>query len=139
VLITGIGGGVALFALKYAVAVGARVFVTSSSEEKLKKAIGFGAAGGVNYKTDGWQKTLQGLMPGGYGDVIIDGAGGEDNWKMFLRVIGQGGIIVNYGATASISCIKLIYSRRDCASCSAFHISKASRGKRNHDGECARV
>lgn len=46
---TGIGGGVALFAMQFAVAVGAKVFVTSSSDEKIKKAIQLGAAGGVNY------------------------------------------------------------------------------------------
>jgi len=50
VLITGIGGGVALFALQFAVAVGANVYVTSSSPEKIDKAIALGAKGGVNYK-----------------------------------------------------------------------------------------
>jgi NADPH:quinone reductase-like Zn-dependent oxidoreductase len=50
VLIPGIGGGVALFALQFAVAAGAEVYVTSSSEEKIKKAIALGAAGGVNYR-----------------------------------------------------------------------------------------
>lgn len=49
-LITGIGGGVALFALQFAVAVGAHVYVTSSNPEKIQKAIQLGAKGGVNYK-----------------------------------------------------------------------------------------
>jgi len=49
VLVTGIGGGVALFALQFAVAVGAKVYVTSSSEEKIKKALALGAVGGANY------------------------------------------------------------------------------------------
>lgn len=49
-MITGIGGGVALFALQFAVAVGANVYVTSSSPEKIDKAIALGAKGGVNYK-----------------------------------------------------------------------------------------
>ena len=38
VLITGIGGGVALFALRFAVAAGARVYVTSGDDEKIAKA-----------------------------------------------------------------------------------------------------
>eukprot|EP00659_Diplonema_papillatum_P003273 gene3273-5132_t len=46
VLVTGIGGGVALFALQFAVALGCRVYVTSSSDEKLKKAEGLGACCG---------------------------------------------------------------------------------------------
>lgn len=45
VLITGIGGGVALTALQLAVAAGAEVFVTSSSDEKIEKAMELGAKG----------------------------------------------------------------------------------------------
>lgn len=50
ILVTGIGGGVALFALQFAVAIGAHVYVTSSNPEKIQKAIDLGAKGGVNYK-----------------------------------------------------------------------------------------
>ena len=50
VLITGIGGGVALMALKFAVAAKANVYVTSSDDSKIQRAIELGAKGGVNYK-----------------------------------------------------------------------------------------
>ena len=50
VLITGIGGGVAILALQLCVAKGANVYVTSGDEEKVRKAIEFGAKGGANYK-----------------------------------------------------------------------------------------
>ena len=50
VLVTGIGGGVALFALQFALAAGANVFVTSSSQEKIEAAKKLGAEGGINYK-----------------------------------------------------------------------------------------
>ena len=50
VLITGIGGGVALYALQFSVAVGANVYVTSSKQDKIEHAIKEGAKGGVNYK-----------------------------------------------------------------------------------------
>ncbi len=50
VLITGIGGGVALMALQLCVAKGASVYVTSGSQEKIDKAIKLGAKGGANYK-----------------------------------------------------------------------------------------
>lgn len=105
VLITGIGGGVALISLLFGVHAGANVFVTSSSEEKLAKAAELGASGGVNYRTDAsWQKTLLQMLPTEkYLNVIIDGAGGEENWKAFSRLIGHGGIIVSYGATAGTS------------------------------------
>jgi NADPH:quinone reductase-like Zn-dependent oxidoreductase len=49
VLVTGVGGGVALFALQFAVALGAEVYVTSSSRSKIEKAKALGAIGGVNY------------------------------------------------------------------------------------------
>lgn len=44
------GGGVALAALQFAIAAGANVYVTSSDESKIKRAIELGAKGGVNYK-----------------------------------------------------------------------------------------
>lgn len=49
-LITGIGGGVALYVLQFAVAVGAYAYVTSGSKEKIESAKKLGAKGGVNYK-----------------------------------------------------------------------------------------
>ena len=51
VLITGIGGGVALLALQLCLAKGANVFVTSGGEDKIQKAIALGAVGGVVYKS----------------------------------------------------------------------------------------
>jgi NADPH:quinone reductase-like Zn-dependent oxidoreductase len=57
-LVTGISGGVALFALQFAVAAGAHVYVTSSSSDKIEKAIKLGAKGGVNYK-DGKYTTAE--------------------------------------------------------------------------------
>ena len=50
VLVTGVGGGVAILALQLAVAAGANVYVTSGSDEKIHKAVELGAKGGVNYK-----------------------------------------------------------------------------------------
>ncbi|KAK0658367.1 Acryloyl-coenzyme A reductase [Lasiodiplodia hormozganensis] len=99
VLVTGIGGGVALMALQFASALGARVFVTSGSEEKLEKAKKLGAAGGVNYKEEGWEKKLQGLVgQGGKLDAIIDGAGG-DVVEKGAKLLKNGGVIVSYGMT----------------------------------------
>lgn len=91
VLITGIGGGVALMVLRFAVARGAHVFVTSSSQEKIQNAVELGAAGGVSYKEEGWGKKLLGMLPAGKKnfDAIIDGAGGDSVEKSvkLLKVI----------------------------------------------------
>jgi NADPH:quinone reductase-like Zn-dependent oxidoreductase len=79
ILVTGIGGGVALSVLQFAVAKGCRVFVTSGSEEKIQRAREMGAVGGVNYKKGDWEKELMKLLPRDrpYLDAIIDGAGGD--------------------------------------------------------------
>jgi NADPH:quinone reductase-like Zn-dependent oxidoreductase len=53
VLITGIGGGVALLAAQLCLAKGASVFVTSGSEEKIARAVELGVKGGVVYKSSG--------------------------------------------------------------------------------------
>ena len=79
ILVTGIGGGVALMVLLFAVAQGCNVFVTSGNEEKIDKAKQLGAKGGVNYKEEGWEKKLQTLLPKDrqWIDAIVDGAGGD--------------------------------------------------------------
>jgi zinc-binding alcohol dehydrogenase/oxidoreductase len=96
VLITGIGGGVALFALQFAVAAGAEVIVTSGSVEKLDKAMAMGAAGGANYMDKGWVEKLKSLA--GAFDVIIDGAAGDGVNDLFDLAM-PGGRVVFYGAT----------------------------------------
>ncbi|KAF9429548.1 hypothetical protein BGZ94_010318 [Podila epigama] len=98
VLITGIGGGVALMALSLCVAAGANVYVTSSDDEKIAKAVRLGAKGGVNYKNDKWGAKLRELAEGAFLDVVIDGAGG-DGAKTFVQLLRTGGIIVSYGMT----------------------------------------
>ena len=79
ILITGIGGGVAIMALLFAVAAGANVYVSSGSQEKIDRAKSMGAKGGINYKEKGWEKTLKGILPKerAFLDAIIDGAGGD--------------------------------------------------------------
>lgn len=57
-LVTGIGGGVALAVLGFAVSMGARVWVTSGEGEKIERARGLGAEGGVSYREKGWEKSV---------------------------------------------------------------------------------
>ena len=97
VLIAGVGGGAALFALQWALSFGAKVFVTSSSDEKINKAIALGAAGGVNYKEEGWDIKLKELA-GGI-DVVIDSAVGP-GFAKHLTYVNSGARLVFFGATA---------------------------------------
>jgi NADPH:quinone reductase-like Zn-dependent oxidoreductase len=96
ILITGIGGGVALFALQYAVALGAKVFVSSGSPDKIDRAVALGASGGANYRNADWGQQLQELAESF--DVIIDGAAG-DGMDELLNLATPGGRVVFYGAT----------------------------------------
>ncbi|KAI9096101.1 alcohol dehydrogenase [Phlyctochytrium arcticum] len=99
VLIPGIGGGVALFALQFAVAAGAEVYVTSSDEQKIQRAISMGAKGGVSYRADGWTKKLQSLVQ--HLDAVIDGAGGDESLHAYIKLLRVGGKLVTYGSTVS--------------------------------------
>ena len=97
VLVPGIGSGVATFLVQMAAASGARVFVTSGSDEKIEKAKEFGAEGGVNYNSEDWSRELKG-MSGGV-DLSVDLVGGEA-FNALVSLAKQGGRIVAVGATA---------------------------------------
>jgi NADPH:quinone reductase-like Zn-dependent oxidoreductase len=96
VFITGIGGGVAMLALQFAIAAGCSVYVSSSSDEKLLKAKTIGAAGGVNYHNEHWIQDL--LAMAGKFDVILDSAGGATLCAM-VDLARVGGTIVSIGMT----------------------------------------
>jgi NADPH:quinone reductase-like Zn-dependent oxidoreductase len=97
VLVPGIGSGVATFLVQIAATLGARVFVTSGSDEKIEKAKEFGAEGGVNYNSEDWSKELKG-MTGGV-DLSVDHVGGEA-FNAVVSLAKPGGRIVVFGATA---------------------------------------
>ncbi len=96
VLISGVGGGVALFALQFAVADGAEVWVTSSRDEKIARARELGAKGGFNYTQADWAKAAV-AETGGF-DVIVESAGGE-GFEALIDAAAPGGRIVFFGAT----------------------------------------
>lgn len=104
VLITGVGGGVQTFVLLYAKAAGARVIVTSGSDEKLERARALGADVTLNYKSDPeWYKAASNAGPI---DIAVDSAGGES----FARAVGivkYGGRVVTYGGTTGDAKIKM--------------------------------
>jgi NADPH:quinone reductase-like Zn-dependent oxidoreductase len=97
VLITGIGGGAALWLLQFAVAYKAKVYVTSGSNEKIEKAIKLGAINGFNYRDSEWPDKAQ-KESGGF-DIIIDSAGGSQ-FNKYVELALPGGRIVNFGRTA---------------------------------------
>lgn len=99
VLITGIGGGAALWALQFALAFQAKVYVTSGSDDKIKRAIEMGATAGFNYKENDWPARIA-KEAGGF-DVIIDSAGGKQ-FNQLLDLAYPGGRVALFGRTSGL-------------------------------------
>lgn len=98
VLVVGIGGGVAVACLQLARLAGARVLVTSSSDEKIARACALGADAGINYRTEPVARRVL-EMTGGEGvDMVIDSVG-QASWGDSLRSLRRGGRLVTCGAT----------------------------------------
>src|SRR3954462_14184238 len=91
VLVLGAGSGVSTFAVQLAAQEGARVLVTSSSQEKIDRGKELGAAGGVLYTEDGWPEEC------GQVDLVLDSVG--STWQDSLRTLRKGGRLVVFGGT----------------------------------------
>jgi zinc-binding alcohol dehydrogenase/oxidoreductase len=97
VLVWGIGGGVATAALTIAKALGARVVVTSSSDEKLARARELGADATVNHETDDVVAAVKDVTGGG-AHIVVDDVG-EATWRRTLDAARPEGRVVVCGAT----------------------------------------
>lgn len=83
-------GGVSIFALQLAKAAGARVVITSSSDEKLERAKQLGADTVINYKTTpDWEKFVLSAHPDGVDHVIE--LGGAGTLPRSLKAVKLGG------------------------------------------------
>lgn len=99
VLIQGIGGGVALQALLIAKLIGARVWVTSSSETKLARARELGAEETLDYRTADVAREVRARTGKRGVDVVIDNVG-EATWSASLGALGRRGRLVTCGGTS---------------------------------------
>jgi zinc-binding alcohol dehydrogenase/oxidoreductase len=97
ILITSIGGSVALWALAFALKMDVKVYVTSGHDDKIQRAILAGACGGANYKKSNWKKELYEKTHGF--DLILDGAAGT-GFEILLHLVKAGGKIISFGRTA---------------------------------------
>lgn len=98
VFVWGIGGGVASAALVLAKALGARVIVTSSSEEKLARARELGADETIDHANEDVRTRTKEITGGRGANVVVETIG-DATWKTSLEVAGQQGRIVVCGAT----------------------------------------
>ena len=96
-------GGVALFALQFAHAAGARVIAISSTMQKLERLQALGAQHGINYRDDAeWGKTARKLTGGAGVDLVVETAGAE-TLKQSIRATKLGGMITLIGMVSGAS------------------------------------
>jgi NADPH:quinone reductase-like Zn-dependent oxidoreductase len=90
-------GGVALFGLQFALALGARAIAISSSNEKLARARAMGASILINYReTPDWDVALMKATAGQGASHILE-LGGPDTYDRSLRSVAAGGKIIQIG------------------------------------------
>ena len=99
ILVTGIGGGLALSLFQLARPFAGKLFVTSSSDDKLRRAEELGADGGVNYVEEDVGRAVRRLTAKRGVDLVTDSAGGS-SVDSSLRSLRKGGRLVIAGATA---------------------------------------
>jgi NADPH:quinone reductase-like Zn-dependent oxidoreductase len=91
-------GGVGMMGLGIAKALGARVAVTSSSDEKLTRVATLGADLTLNYRNEGWAERVREWSGGGV-DVVLD-IGGAATLDHSVRAARDGGLIALLGVAA---------------------------------------
>lgn len=98
-LVIGAGGGVATMAVQLASHAGASVAVTSSSPDKIARAVTEGAKGGVLHSDPDWPEQARTLSAGGVGfDLVLDPVG---RWPESVRALRPGGRLVVLGANVA--------------------------------------
>jgi NADPH:quinone reductase-like Zn-dependent oxidoreductase len=96
-------GGVSLFALLSSRTAGARVILTSSSDQKLARAKELGASAGINYKTTpDWDKEVRKLTEGRGADHVVE-VGGAGTFNRSLNSVRIGGMVSMIGVLAGAS------------------------------------
>lgn len=102
-------GGVSMFGLQFAKAIGARVVVLSSSDEKLTRATALGANFGINYKTTPeWAAAVREVTGGHGADHILELGGAKTFDQSIAAVAANGsiaqiGVLTGYGAAPNLN------------------------------------
>jgi NADPH:quinone reductase-like Zn-dependent oxidoreductase len=88
-------GGVSIFALQFAQLRGARVIITSSSDQKITRAKALGAHTGIDYKANpDWPNAIAELTDGAGADYVVDTVG---ELKKAIAAVRLGGIVAFVG------------------------------------------
>jgi NADPH:quinone reductase-like Zn-dependent oxidoreductase len=98
-LVIGVGGGVSSTAVQIGKLCGARVWVTSSSDDKLARARELGADECINHAREDWARVVWEKTGRRGVDVVLENVGAA-TWKGSLRALAKGGRLVTCGATS---------------------------------------
>jgi NADPH:quinone reductase-like Zn-dependent oxidoreductase len=91
-------GGVSVFAMQWAKMIGARVIVTSSSDDKIARMKELGADDGVNYATmPAWSKGVMELTDGRGADLVVNNVGIAE-LDQCMEACASNGRIMHVGA-----------------------------------------
>jgi NADPH:quinone reductase-like Zn-dependent oxidoreductase len=102
-LLIGVGGGVSSTGVQIGKLCGARVWVTSSSDEKLERARALGADECINYAREDWVKAIAQKTGRRGVDVVLENVGAA-TWPGAIRVLAKGGRLVTCGGTSGPIC-----------------------------------
>jgi NADPH:quinone reductase-like Zn-dependent oxidoreductase len=102
-LIIGVGGGVSSTGVQIGKLCGARVWVTSSSDEKLERARALGADECINYAKEDWVKAIAQKTGRRGVDVVLENVGAA-TWPGAIRALAKGGRLVTCGGTSGPIC-----------------------------------
>ena len=98
-LVIGAGGGIATMAVQLASSASVPIFVTSSSIDKIARAVAEGATDGVLHTDVDWPEQARAMSPSGAGfDLVLDPVG---RWPESVRALRPGGRLVVLGANAA--------------------------------------
>ncbi len=96
-------GGVSIWAVQLAKALGATAIITSSSDEKLERARALGADHGINYTTNAdWEREVLALTDGRGVDVVVE-TGGAGTLNQSMKATSPGGTLAILGALTGLS------------------------------------
>jgi NADPH:quinone reductase-like Zn-dependent oxidoreductase len=114
-------GGVSIFALQFARLRGARVIVTSSSDQKLARAKELGAAALINYKTmPDWPKAVAELTDRLGANYVVDTVG---DLKQSIAAVRLGGAVAFVGLLIGMTAeVDLVTFMGKCAHIQAVDV-----------------
>ena len=113
-LVHAAGSGVGIAAIQIGKLLGARVFATASTNEKLEKAKALGADECINYQEQDFLDVVRKLTNKRGVDVVFEHTG-EATWEKSVRSLTKGGRLVTCGATSGYQGnldIRYLFSRQ---------------------------